>query len=94
MRDYASKNRRPHSSLPKGFWVVGIVLITLAVSFPLASFYIKHKMTLAQKTKGDSSWEKTAALAKPIGPSQEFDFYTLLPKMAVPNNAPAEKSSK
>jgi hypothetical protein len=93
MRDYANRNQRP-SSPRRMLLVMSVVMITLAVSLPFVLVYMHHKMLLEKKDIPQQKIDKkTVASVKPKDPSQQFDFYTLLPKMAVPNNLPTEKKS-
>ncbi len=94
MRDYANKNRRSSPPQGIGLWVVTIALISLALALPLTMIYMKHKLMLEKKNLSQNNTDKKpVALLKPKDLSQQFDFYTLLPKMSVPNNSPAEKNS-
>lgn len=84
MRDYAKKNRSS-SSRKKGLGVLVFFLMMLAFSFLLGMLYVKHKR------KGTpfaqiSATENSASVAPSKNPSEKFDFYTLLPKLAVPEN--------
>lgn len=95
MRDYANKNRRS-SSAPRrpGLLALSIFLLILAFSLPFVLIYQHHKMMSTQKELSQHKNElHSATVSKPKDPSQEFDFYTLLPKMAVPNNLPTDKKS-
>lgn len=94
MRDYANKNRRSSSSGRNGLRWVSIVLIILALSLPFLLTYMHYKTAPTKKELSHNKDQpKKMAVLKPKDPSQEFDFYTLLPKMAVPDNAPVEKKS-
>lgn len=94
MRDYANRSRRSSPPRRNGLLVVSIFMIALALALPFALFYLHHKkMLITKDLSQNKNDEKTAVLDKPKDPSQQFDFYTLLPKMAVPNNASDEKPS-
>lgn len=96
MRDYASRSHRPQKSkIPKAFWIVGLLFLALALTFPLANLYIKHKNAAASKTLTENQPKKAEVAAKKAPDNaNQFEFYTLLPKLAVPKNQETESSDK
>lgn len=94
MRDYARKNHRSTGPRQKSLGVLAIILATLAIAFPLGMLYMKHQKILEQQKLSQNLSSKKMLAEKPKDPNPQFDFYTLLPKLKVPNDLDENLSQK
>ena len=82
--DYAQQSPPPQRSHKK--LLMTIIVVLLAGLTPLMVYYIRYKNVIHNKGKITKTQnEKTVQHPQKTGATKpQFDFYTLLPKMAVP----------
>lgn len=99
MRDYAQKKPAPKKPQQKNnaMYYFSIVIILLAILFPLSMFYLKYRQSVHAHKQAEIITQNQPSVKATVKEdnSTHFDFYSILPKMQMPNDdANANASDK
>ena len=82
--DYARPKRPPKRNHKRA--LITVIIILMAILFPLTMYYFRFQKVIHNRGKAptNNTVKAKEPLKKPKAAGQQFDFYTLLPKMGVP----------